>query len=127
MTSKDHKKHIDLKRPSYGNFSRNEWAITGAPCSVIQDLAGKVINGLRDTYRAAYIDARHDDAQMSALPGHLAEGAITEYIIHSNFHQFTYLKSPGPFEARNLFAFSDLVLVNGNHKEAKAQVLVIDE
>ena len=48
MTSKAHHKHSKIARPSLGNYCRNEWAILGSTCSVIQTLSDKVIQALED-------------------------------------------------------------------------------
>jgi molybdopterin-guanine dinucleotide biosynthesis protein A len=120
-----HKKHSDLARPSTGNFGRNEWAIIGAPCTAIKLFAGQVINALSSKYKCAYADTTHND-DMTALPGRLADSAVIEYTNHVNYQQFNYKSSLTPFKQRELFAQADLVLVNGNHQYAKAQVVIID-
>lgn len=78
MTSKEHKKHADLKRPALGNFGRHEWAIVGAPCVYIKALADKVISALSPVYKCAYADTSHNDEVILA-PGKLASGALLEY------------------------------------------------
>lgn len=127
MISKEHKKHSELARPSYGNFARNEWAIVGTQCIAIKALADAVIRALSPLYKCAYADAHHANADdVALLPGRLATGAVTEYTNRIHYHEFNYNKTFNPFEFRQIFAYSDIVLVNGNHSEAKAQVLVID-
>jgi molybdopterin-guanine dinucleotide biosynthesis protein A len=125
VTIKEHKKHADLARPLLGNFGRNEWAILGAPCTTIKLLAGQIINTLSPQYKCAYADTTHND-DMTASPGRLADGAILEYTNRLNYQQFNYNSAITPFKQRELFAGADLVLVNGNHQQAKAQVVIID-
>lgn len=128
MTSKEHKKHSVLARPAYGNFARNEWAIMGAPCGEIKALADKVIAALSPEYTCGYVDASHAQTDAgSALPGRLGAGAAAAYTDQISHHQFEFSGQPGSFQFRQLFSEMDLVLVNGNHQQAKAQVVVINE
>ena len=128
MITKEHKKHSDIARPSYGYFGRNECAIIGTQCNVIRSLAGDIIKALSPQYKCAYADAKHPaENEEAVLPGHLENGALAEYTNHLNYHQFNYTKVFNQFQFRQLFSDADIVLVNGNHFEAKSQVVVIDE
>lgn len=131
MTLKDHNppagrhgKHTDLAKPAYGNYGRNEWAIVGAPCVFIKALADSVINTLSTKYKCAYADTSHNDEAILA-PGRLANGAVLEYTDQINHGQFNYSKALTTFQLRQQFTDADLVLVNGNHQQAKAQVVII--
>ena len=124
MTSKEHRKHADLARPALGNYSRNEWAIVGAPCVIIKALADSVIGALSAKYKCAYADTSHND-EIVLAPGRLATGAVLEYTDQINHQQFNYNGTPAQFGLRQQFAGTDLVLVNGNHQQAKAQVVII--
>lgn len=126
MTSKEHSKHTDLVRPALGTYGRNEWAIVGAPCVFIKSLADSVISALSPSYKCAYADTSHNDEVILA-PGRLANGAILEYTDQINHQQFNYNIASTPFRLRPQFADADLVLVNGNHQQAKAQVVIIYE
>ncbi|MDB5155174.1 MAG: mobA [Mucilaginibacter sp.] len=126
MTLKEHRKHTDLVRPALGNYGRNEWAIVGAPCVYIKALAVSVISALSSNYKCAYADTSHNDEVVLA-PGRLANGAVLEYTDQINHQQFDYITSPTPFKLRQQFAGIDLVLVNGNHQQANAQVVIIYE
>ena len=126
MTLGEHKKHTDLKRPALGNFGRNEWAIVGAPCVYIKGLADKIIAALSSKYKCAYADSTHND-EMIAPPGRMANGAFLEYTDQGNHQQFNHQSVSKPFDLRQKFAEADLVLVNGNHQQAKAQVVIIYE
>ncbi len=119
-----HKKHASLARPVTGNFGRNEWAILGAPCINIKLLAADVIAALSPRYKCAYADTSHNDEVIS-LPGRLASGAVLEYTDQLNNHQFNYSTDLKPVNFKQQFAGADLVLVNGNHQPAKAQVVII--
>lgn len=125
MISKGHKKHSDIARPSSGNFGWNEWSFVGGQCAEIKDLAGDIIKAFSAKYKCAYADtSHHDDTQ---LPGRLSAGAVLEYRDEINYRQLNYAAEFNPFKQRELFAGTDLVLVNGNHQQAKAQVVIIDE
>ncbi len=124
MISKKHRKHSDLARPSSGNFNRNEWAIVGGPCTTIKILADQIIKALSPVYKCVYADAAHSD-DVKLLPGRLASGAILEFTDEVNYQQLNYNAPFNPFKFRETFAGADLVLVNGNHHRAKAQVVII--
>jgi molybdopterin-guanine dinucleotide biosynthesis protein A len=126
VISKEHKKHTALARPAFGSFGRNEWAIVGAPCSVIKQLAGELIKSLSKAYKCAYVDTTHNDEGASA-PVRLADGAYLEYTDQLNYRQLNYSASFDQFMLRETFATADMVLANGNHHQAKAQVVIISE
>ena len=119
-------KHAKLARPALGNFGRNEWAIFGAPCINIKLLADTIIGGLSATYKCAYADTSHND-EVTLSPGRIASGAVLEYTDQLNHQQFNYNTPLKPVKFRQQFADADLVLVNGNHQQAKAQVVIIYE
>jgi molybdopterin-guanine dinucleotide biosynthesis protein A len=119
-----HKKHASLVRPVTGNFGRNEWAIVGAPCVNIKLLAANVISALSPQYKCAYADTSHND-EVTSPPGRLASGAVLEYTDQLNNHQFNYNNALTPISFKQQLADADLVLVNGNHQPAKAQVVII--
>jgi len=120
-----HKKHAKLTRPSTGNFGRNEWAILGGPCTVIKLLADDVIRALSPVYKCAYVDMSHND-DITLLPGRLVSGASLDYTDQVNYKQFNYQNPVYPYQLKQQFSSADLVLVNGNHQQAKAQVVIID-
>jgi len=119
-----HKKHADIARPALGNFGRNEWSIVGGPCTLIKILADQIINALSPVYKCAYADAAHTDEVLSP-PGRLASGARLDYTEQVNFQQLNYRAVFNSFTLRTAFADADMVLVNGNHHQAKAQVVII--
>ena len=121
-----HKKHAGLVRPSMGNFARNEWAILGAPCTNIKLLADIVINALSPTYNCAYADTLHND-EVTLPPGRIGSGAVVEYTDLLNCQQFNYKNELTGVRFKQQFADADLVLVNGNHQQAKAQVVIVYE
>lgn len=125
MTLKEHKKHTALKRPGSGNFGRNEWAITGAPCDVIKQLARQIIDALANEAKIAYADALHND-DASHASAQLNAGACMEFMQTPAGAQVAYTGDLDSFTRHNLFKSCDMVLVNGNHHQAKKQVVIID-
>jgi len=128
MISKEHKKHSALAKPDFGSFGTNEWALVGAKCDIIKELAGNIIRALLPEYKSAYIDTQHSDAdEMPALPVYVASGAAIEYTNHIHYQQFNFNKTFSPFHYRQMFSDCDIVLVNGNHHQGKSQIVIIDE
>ncbi|MEL6866163.1 MAG: NTP transferase domain-containing protein [Bacteroidota bacterium] len=126
-----HQKHAKLKRPAYGQFARNEWAIMGTPCGKIQELAFQLTQQLAAKYRIAYVDADHKSADEEDEEGRdqqraMAYGATMEYTDKITFHRFDWEAELSSFQYRQVFNTEDLVLVNGNHFKAKRQIVVID-
>ena len=123
---RNHQKHTNIERPALGNFGRYEWAIVGAPCETIKVLSGKIIKILSPVYKCAYIDTAHSN-DLPALPGCIANGAAIEVTDKIDFTQVNYQKNINTFKYRGIFSDADLVLANGNHHEAKAQVIVLNK
>jgi molybdopterin-guanine dinucleotide biosynthesis protein A len=126
ISNEPHKKHADLKRPAIGNFGRNEWAIVGAPCVYIKGLADRVIQALSPEYKCAYADTSHNDEVVLA-PGRLSNGAWLEFTDQVNHQQYNYADPLKFVPFKEQFNQADLILVNGNHQQAKAQVVIIYE
>ena len=43
---KEHQKHTKLTKPNTGNYGRNEWAIMGTSCGIIQRLAQDLVKNI---------------------------------------------------------------------------------
>ncbi len=122
-----HTKHTHLARPALGRFGRNEWAFVGTNCGKIQHLARQIIENLNEKYQCAYLDADHAVADATPdLPGMLAAGAKIEYTDCINNHEFGINSKLETHQFRQIFNETDLILVNGNHHEAAAQIVIID-
>jgi molybdopterin-guanine dinucleotide biosynthesis protein A len=127
VTSNDHHKHPKLAKPPFGKFGRNEWAILGSTCNNIQALAQQLIAHLSLHHRCAYVDATHvSPADPTALPNMLRYGAAMEYTAATDHDQFICMPTGGDFQRRVLLNDCDVVLVNGNHHAASAQVVMVD-
>ncbi|HEX8462080.1 MAG TPA: NTP transferase domain-containing protein [Segetibacter sp.] len=120
-------KHANLIKPISGEFGRNEMAILGTNCSNIRNLAYTIIDRLSAKINIAYVDADHKSgAETIANTTALSKGASLEYTDKIDFARIDYNKQPNKFERQSLFNQQGLILVNGNHFTAKAQILVID-
>jgi molybdopterin-guanine dinucleotide biosynthesis protein A len=127
MISKEHKKHSDITRASYGFFARNEWAFVGGQCSGIKSLTKVIINALSSNYQLAYVDADHHIDEDNSDPQHKKGIPTISYTKKNiNSHQFNFLNELNPFQYRRLLNEADAVLINGNHFEATNQVIIID-
>ena len=86
-----HQKHAKLTRPAYGEFARQEWAILGTPCGVIQELSRSIISALGATYRMAYVDADHKSSdEATAGASMLEKGAVLEYTDKIDFYRLDW-------------------------------------
>ncbi|MGK7393018.1 MAG: NTP transferase domain-containing protein [Candidatus Cyclobacteriaceae bacterium M3_2C_046] len=118
-----HQKHVPLTRIK-GVFGRNEVSILGTPCSHIQQLVNRITTRLSARHRLAYIDADHK-ARQQDLPQMLGQGGSCQITDKIDHYQVS-LGQPDPFQLKTLLHAYDMILVNGNHFEASAQVVVID-
>lgn len=119
IKANEHQKHAALKRPALGDFGRNEFGVLGAPCGVIRSLAEKWIAQLSAKYKIAYVDADHQ-ADETLIPA----GALV-YTDKISFKRIDLKAESTPFANRALFNEQDLVLINGNHFNAKQQIAII--
>lgn len=127
-----HQKHTTLTRPNLGEFGRNEWAIIGTVCGDIKTMAFQIIANLKNEYRLAYVDADHKSADDEAKNGKnensaMFHGATLEYTDKITFHRFDEVRALSKFQFRQYFNAQDGILVNGNHFQAKKQIVVIDK
>ncbi len=121
MAGKEHQKHAKLPRTSAGEWARNELSILGAPCAVIQQLAVAINARLSAKWNIAFADADHHSDDVADMP------ATVYYRDKIHSRQLTLSKDLNTFERRTIFNDQDLVLVNGNHFNAQAQIIIIDE
>ncbi len=123
---KEHHKHVKLARPEGGEWGRNEFAILGAPCSTIRQLAGRITEVLSQQWKIVYLDADHstNEAEKDTL---LSAGAAAVFTNKITYQQVSYAgESVRFFQKKALFNEQDLVLVNGNHFEGQKQIIIID-
>lgn len=115
---KKHQKHAKLVKPAIGNFGRNELAFVGAPCGDIQKLASALVEKL-EVKKTTYIDADHAFGDSEA--DGLANNELTDKIKYFRFDK----EGLNDFDKRILLNDQELILVNGNHFQAKKQLVLI--
>ncbi len=115
-------KHVELTKPERGTFGRVEVAIYGTSCADVEQLAQRIAACLPGK-KIAYVDGIHRSADAHDKTGnpffsHLRLGEES-YTFH---RQERVLE----VEWRRPLDEADLVLVNGNHFAAQAQIIVTD-
>ncbi|AWV99718.1 NTP transferase domain-containing protein [Arcticibacterium luteifluviistationis] len=115
---KKHQKHAKLTKPEIGNFGRNEVALVGAPCDLIQVISQKIISAFPEK-NCTYIDADHafGDSEVPSLSNN-------ELIDKIKFFRQDKA-SMNDFDKKIALNDQDLILVNGNHFEAQEQLVLI--
>jgi len=123
VTSKGkHHKHAKLEKPELGEYGRNELALVGAPCSMIQKLSDHLISELSKRWNMAYIDADHSSAESNKTVPFNGEFRFTDKI---GYHRLDSLSAPNAFEKHALFNGQDIILINGNHFAGNAQIVFV--
>ena len=122
--------HAALPRPALGEFGRCELSLLGTPCGEIKRLAIALIERLSNRFSIAYVDADHRGEEGPDNP-FLRAGAALHYQERDAAHKIAgqrlhYRTAINEHQRRSFFGQSDLTLVNGNHFEAGAQVVVVD-
>ena len=113
-TSKGHKKHADIKRPSIGQYARYEIGMLGAPCGMIKRMVDHLAEALKRFLDVTYLDADH---QAGSLPSY---SRSTDHISHDSI---TFSGKLNDYDRRLIFTSSDLLIVNGNHFLADQQIV----
>lgn len=114
-----HQKHAKLKRPEVGHFGGNEVAILGTPCGNIKQLSGYLVEALEEFGPIGFVDADHKASE----PDDSQAVSFTDKI---SFRRFDHKENFNSFQIRPHFNQCQLVLVNGNHFKADAQIIIID-
>lgn len=128
---KKHQKHTKLTKPNIGNFGRNEFAILGTTCGNVKQMAFQWIEGLKNNYKTAYVDADHKGADQEAEQGlnqktAMGHGAFMEYTDKINRHRFETHQDLNKYNQAAHYNEADLIFINGNHFKAARQIVVID-
>jgi molybdopterin-guanine dinucleotide biosynthesis protein A len=113
---KKHNKHAKIAKPSGGKFHKEEWAILGAPCSVINSLAQAINSALK--LNLAYIDEDHSPSE-EHLP---FQGLYRNRISHI---QYSSKYKTNEYNWRAILRAYDGALINGNHYVAQKQIVII--
>lgn len=109
-----HTKHGSIVKPSLGQYGRQEWAIIGAPCDVIEQLAAGISRRLSPKWECALVDADHKTHATL-----ISSGRIQQTLLHSTESDMYLLRSwLQPYDA---------LLINGNHFTARRQIVIVHD
>lgn len=115
-----HQKHAQIVKANGGKFGRNEIALVGAPCELIQNIAKDFVESIATARKVTYVDADHSLA--SDVPfGKVKSVEFTDKI---SFKRLDFPKI-SDFQQRFLLNEQDLILINGNHFEGNKQLVFI--
>lgn len=114
-TEKKHHKHADLAKPSLGQFARYEFAVYGTSCSEVKLFTDK-IRSLFPDVSIAFADADHQEEPEPVNGTHWQDKI--------NAIQVTSTEKDNVYSRRMALNDASLVVVNGNHFIANAQVIV---
>lgn len=127
MSKETHQKHGTTVKPDLGFYGRNEWAVTGAPCGVIQHLADGLSERLSHKWKLAYLDADHSGGEGALRnPEAFANPPHIIYTDKIGRHRMDVAAAPGSFRFRHWFHEMDVILINGNHFTGRRQIVIID-
>lgn len=115
-----HQKHAKLARPSGGEWGRKELALIGAPCSIIRQLADKLVAHFAGKWNIGFVDTEHDPPVKTEL----AEADVY-CSMQGRYMQLDLAAPLNPYMQRTVFNACDLVLINGNHARAQQQIAII--
>lgn len=115
---KKHEKHAKLTRPDIGQFGRNEIAFLGAPCNTIASLVADIIKSLPIKVNITYVDADHENNENLRFSNNIFQDKIS--------HKRVEKEHVSEFDQKFILYDQDLFLINGNHFQAKAQVIIIN-
>lgn len=121
MPDQPHAKHGITVKPSMGQYARQEWAIIGAPCSVIQQLAQALSARLAGQWDIAYLDANHTAETEVPEPAF-----ALRYTDQIKGHRLEQAGALSDFDLRHWLHRADAALINGNHFRGQRQIVIID-
>jgi len=118
--SKKHTKHTALIKPVGGEYHRNEWALLGAPCGIINQFAEQLAAQLKKEMQVGYIDASHQEIKSDHPYSiyYYDKQAFAQIDTHVAFAQM---------QNRKYFDALDILLINGNHFVGDKQIVFIND
>jgi len=116
---KKHEKHTKLTLRKSGNYAFQEIAILGVKCAIIADLSQKIAKILQKTTKIAYFDASHNTEETIPF-------LDTFTFNESGVLNVNKASSLNKFNTRIQLSAYDLVFINGNHYQAKKQIVILD-
>jgi molybdopterin-guanine dinucleotide biosynthesis protein A len=116
--------HINTEKSGFGKFGRFEISILGTKCNNIRKLVEN-ISPLLKGFRTAFIDSNHTTTE-DDLPEIIRKGTNTQITDNASFLRMESSLKLNSSRYNLLLNEYDLVLVNGNHFETNAQIVVVD-
>lgn len=113
-------KHNKLAKPEGGKYHRNEWAVIGAPCDIIEKLMDDLSKSLPSTMRLGLLNAAHKKGRKDSS----FHVNILYKISHS---KLSTSESNADTTYRKALRDTDLTLINGNHFIGAKQIVIITE
>jgi molybdopterin-guanine dinucleotide biosynthesis protein A len=115
MTLKDkHQRHGQVVRAKFGKFARMEFAVLGTTCDAVQSFYHEFSKLIPES-RVTYIDADHNTSETIFS---------ARMQVMSNGFEIQIPQPVSELEQRILLSQTDLAVVNGNHFEASAQIII---
>jgi len=118
--TKKHTKHTSLTKPVGGDYHHDEWAILGAPCSIINKFAKDLSVALSGNTKVGYIDASHSEVEQEH---HF-------HVYYQDRIKYSHLESKTAFaqkQNKKYFSSLDVLLINGNHFVGAKQIVFIND
>lgn len=115
ISKENHKKHGNVARPNLGYFGRNEVSLLGTSCDEVQRIVA-IIRSLFKDADIAFVDMDHAESFENIEGTHLQK--------RGNHFQISLNGFGNEYEQRILLSQSDMILVNGNHFDAKSQIVI---
>lgn len=103
-----------------------EIAIHGAPCSDIQALAGVLCEALGRKHQVNYVDTDHKAFDNDLMPEHLRNNASETVSDKINYTEINRSGELNNFDRKQLFSYTDLALLNGNHHAGAEQIVILN-
>lgn len=125
-TNNKHQKHPKLDKPNLGMYARNELALVGTSCSEIQRLSKWLMSKLSSNFKLAYLDADHASFDNPETHEVIQQGASIYTLNKQESLEIQSSGIPNDYDQKLFYNEIDLVLTNGNHFPAKAQILFVD-
>ncbi len=121
-----HTKHNKMARRVSGTYGATEIVFVGGTCTKVQDVSRSIITELSKDYAVSYIDADHGSFDTPEKGDFLEQGGSMFMSDKQESIQLVRPSLSNGFDARIAFNECDLALVNGNHFQGEAQIVMLD-
>jgi molybdopterin-guanine dinucleotide biosynthesis protein A len=115
ITSKKRNKHADLTKPKLGQFARQELAVYGTSCNEVKAFVEK-LRSLLPEFNIGFADADHTENPENISGTHWQDQINAIQVTTSSANQV--------YSRRIALNETSMVIVNGNHFQADAQIII---